>query len=740
MKCGGRKNMDKVKKAFLVAFIIAFLGVSGIAFAGTETCEKKVIMFLMDNISFQDIENHGGENMHFLLNKGALALVNTNSGAGYTDSNAYATIGAGSYATSSAFGNKFGGYDDFIGREPVPILYQRNTGFEMQKPNIANIDITNLKRNNDNLNRPVKVGYLGTILRQHGLKTALIGNENLEIDEIRTNAGLIVMDEKGIIDYGKVNESVLSQDPLSPYGIKTDYDALYDYYLDLRDKANLIVIQSGDSFRLNKYMKNLSDDMYLAAKDRLFGEADKFIGNVLEDIDENTLFVLVVPFPSHPNSSEGKKLTPIIAHSKSISRGIITSGTTKRDGIITNTDIAPEILNFLGVSPQSPMTGHHFQYKSHQNPLEFLYELEEMTVYNYKARPSIIKIFIVLILLVLITSLGLMIYGKKSLPLFKPFITAIMLVPMMFLLIPLLKPWNHIRFAFFAILGIILASVILHYFIRDDLCIMALVFLMSTGLIIIDTFLKNPLMKISILGYDPISGARFYGIGNEYMGFLLGSTITGTCALIDRFKEKSKLIKSLSLVLYLLVLFTLAMPNLGTNVGGTIAAFIAFSVAALLLLRGDIYIKDFAIIGILLVLALGGLFLYDSFRPSSQQSHIGQTGVLVKQNTITALFQIFGRKLSMNYKLIRKSNWTLVLFAIIAVLIILFRWPMGILKNIFKKYHHLYFGFIAGIIGALAAFAVNDSGVVAAATFMIPIGMPLILLCVDELYEQQKTS
>src|SRR5690606_32230034 len=41
-------------------------------------------------------------------------------------------------------------------------------------------------------------------------------------------------------------------------------------------------------------------------------------------------------------------------------------------------------------------------------------------------------------------------------------------------------------------------------------------------------------IKHSLLGYDPVVGARFYGIGNEYMGVLVGSTILAVSYGLDR--------------------------------------------------------------------------------------------------------------------------------------------------------------------------------------------------------------
>lgn len=732
-------NMKKNRVLFVTFIILTLLLQTTSAIAAPS--EKKVIMFIIDNINYEDIETFGQKNIKYLLQNASLGIMNTNTGGSYTDSNAYATIGAGSYAVSSGSGNYFGAYNDLFGYEPVQVLYKRNTGYKMDKNNIASINITSIKRNNEKLNHPVKIGHLGSLLRKNGLKTAVIGNESTDIEEIRSNAALITTDEQGITDFGKVDNSLITKDLMSPYGLKTDFKALFDSYRNVKDKSNFIVIQSGDTYRINKYRRHFSDKMCRATKAKFFKEADEFIGEVLNDVDENTLFMLVVPFPSYSDISDGKKLTPLIIYSDSIPKGTMTSATTKREGLVTNTDIAVEILDHFGIPKESPMTGHKFSYNNRDNNLEYLKNLNNVSVFNYKARPAIVKTFIGFILFVLIISLLCMTYLKDYLMYTKPLLTAVMIAPVVILILPLLKPWSFVRYGLFAIGLLIFLTFLIHRFFKDNLSLLSFVFLLATAIIFVDTCLKNPLMKISILGYDPIAGARFYGIGNEYMGFLLGSTTIGTCALIDKFKTTNeKSTKLISLLIYISILFTLAMPNLGTNVGGTMAALIGFTTVCLLLFKGEIKPKDLAIIAVILLLATLSLFIYDGMRPTDEQSHIGQTSSLVRQNSLFALFQIFARKLSMNYKLIRYSNWTLALFAIITVLIILFRWPMGILKNIFCKYNYLYFGFISGIIGALSAFAFNDSGVVAAATSMIPIGISLILICVDEIYYEHKKS
>ena len=85
----------------------------------------------------------------------------------------------------------------------------------------------------------MKIGLLGSLLNEHGYKTAVIGNESSDIDDISINAGLITMNSDGITDMGKVDSSLLIRDYMSPFGIRTNYDALYEAYKDVKIKQIL---------------------------------------------------------------------------------------------------------------------------------------------------------------------------------------------------------------------------------------------------------------------------------------------------------------------------------------------------------------------------------------------------------------------------------------------------------------------------------------------------------------------
>lgn len=711
--------MNKLKYVVIMLVLVGIL--VGPATFAQASSPGQVIMFIMDNINYDDMAQYGGENLRYLLNHGALGLMNTNSGGSYEEAHSYATIGAGSYAVCSPLGIYAKGYE------------QLDPGTDKVAPgNIVNRDLPALVKANEELNRPVKVGLLGSLLNSKGLKTAVIGNENTSLEASEVRAGLITMNQQGITDYGQVDSSLLRKDPGHPCGFSTDYDALFTAYNKLKDKADFMVIQSGDTHRLNK-CTNVTKEEQDQAKATIFKNMDLFIGQVVDSLDQDSLLLVVVPFPSKEDAVAGKKLTPVMAYSRSISKGILTSATTKRDGIITNTDLAAEIACFFGLEKDFSMIGHDLIYKSHRQPLQFLNDINQITVFNYRFRPKIISAFISYIIVVLLLCVICVNHRPNYLSYLRPFLMSIMLVPTVFLLLPLFGVFDLLGFVFVTVLLTAVLSFSMSYLSRGNLSAFTVPLLFSVALIVGDIVLGNALMQVSILGYDPIVGARFYGIGNEYMGFLLGSTIISSTALVEKYGQHRRRLKWASAVVFLVVLLILALPNLGTNVGGTIAAFIGFSIALVLMFRQKITKKDLLLLSLCLVVSLSALFIYDGMRSAESQSHIGQASSMVQEGGISVLLQLFKRKLLMNYRLVKYSGWTRVLIAMIMVLVILFRLPVEIIKQIFRQHRYLYFGFIAGLAGTVAALIFNDSGVVAAATCIIPIGIPLILLCLDEI-------
>jgi len=259
--------------------------------------------------------------------------------------------------------------------------------------------------------------------------------------------------------------------------------------------------------------------------------------------------------------------------------------------------------------------------------------------------------------------------------------------------------------------------------------------LANTAMILLDIWRGSPWMQRSFLGFDPLIGARFYGLGNEYAGILLGSSIlavTGLNVYLTKrglWENKGKKLAFLAAVtaFYVFLIYSMAAPQLGSNAGATIAALVTCAFSLLCLLRVKInwttLLVLMGLVGVLLVL-LAQLHL------SGEKTHISLFLEAVREGNGEWLADLFYRKVSMNWKLIRVSLWgklfTTALLVMGAVYLGLSRQPK---KRIFSGQQQMWMtGFKTLLVGTVIILLVNDSGVVAAAATVIYMAFPFLFI------------
>ncbi|HHW56237.1 MAG TPA: hypothetical protein GXX15_00925 [Clostridia bacterium] len=693
--------------------------------------DRKIVIFIVDRVNLNDYVKNELPNIKYLLENGTYGLMTVNSDGGRTPENVYMTIGCGTRAVGSEKAYLNFNASEMVNGEQASIIFKRNTGIKPQVFNIVNLDFAQIERNNLTRKHIVVPGLLGALLKQNGKTVAVFGNEDTDVEQ-RRYAPLIVMDEKGIVDFGDVSDNILKRDALSPFGIMTDYDLLYQKYIQLKQKPDLTIFQLGDTLRANDYHKYAMDKINEKNKKRALSKADEFIGKILKEGSPNTLYIVLTPLPPSKDMGQKSYLTPIILFGPGFTKGYVTSETTKREGIVTNTDLMPTILQYFDIPIPTFLTGHPLYNSGYKGNVDKLLAESYKLVFNYTYRPIFLKTYVVLEIIILIFVLLVLLLLKKYAVYLKPLLFFVSTIPLTFLLLPLFN-YTELYHSIIGILFLTAVSIIaIHEISPYGYYFYAIIGLATSLALLIDLVTGQYLLKNSFLSYDVIGGARFYGIGNEYIGVLIGAVLCFTTMAFEKFSNK-KVLFYLVAAIYVVVFYFIAAPNIGTNVGGAIAAFGAFAVSLLLLSGKKIDIKNLIYIGLGIILMLLGLFYLDSLRPVSQQTHIGQTFALVKSHGIKSLLQIFERKLLMNYKLIKYSIWSRVLLTLIGVLFILFFKPVGVLSKIFKKHDYIRVCFVSTLIGSILALAFNDSGIVAAATMMVFVGPMLIHFVIDEM-------
>jgi len=705
--------------------------------------EKKVVMVLVDYITMEDIKEAPMPNLKRLIREGGLSLINTNTGGGRVRSHSLVTIGAGRVALGSNDAPLAFLVHEYYENQPVEEIFRRRTGREVQRSNMVHLGIAEIRRNNEERTSSGEPGLLGEALHQVGLKTAVIGEADGRSgrgEEYGRQAAAVAMDQWGVVDYGFLGNYLIKSKEGNLLSLSKDYQKMGETLTLALEDADLVVVETGDTVRLMNQKDYALDQVFEESKKEILNEIDGFIDDLIHRVEDyEALVMVVVPTPSRDGIRERNWVTPLICWEKGGPAGYLTSGTTRRTGIVANTDIAPTVLDFFALPVPSAMSGRPMSVipapsgtKTTSGTLENLLQLNKELIFVNKYRPPLVKGYVLGQIIVVLAAVLSLFTSRKNSKIMQPILLALASVPLTFLL---LGAYPGPSIAWYLVLGLIstalitgLSLITVRY---HRLAPFFIVSLLTAGAIFADLLLDAPLMKSSVLSYDPMGGARYYGIGNEYMGVLIGSAITAMASLmqITRARNISLMFAS---AFYLAIIFMLASPQIGTNAGGSITAVVGFGVIIYLMLPVRITYKQFAFAGGALLCFLMSFAMWDAAQTVGAQSHFGRTINLMRTNGISEAYNIIMRKIAMNIKLIRWTIWSQVFLVTLTATALLFYRPIGVMKRVGEKFPYLTKGFWGVVAASIVALIFNDSGIVAAATMSIFAAAPLIFVVIEE--------
>lgn len=698
----------------------------------TATKKGKVIIIDMNRVNMENMSRF--KSIGGLIDKSAyIGMMNIRGDKGYDDRRNYASIGATgrvnilpetrvSFERSSLDQKK---------------IYQAATGTKPLNINLNNINFIDFYNQNKGEYKS-SIGYLGQTLSSNGKKISVLGNSDYydSTGEFVKNRDfcLAVMDSRGRI-YDGVLDGINKKKTNFPYGIGTDYKKLKEETKRLYKSSDLLFIELGDTFRLDEYKENLNKYTYAKMKKSVYSEANKYIASVLKMAGENDTIYIMGSFSSRLDYKNNRRLAPLIRIVKSEKgAGLLESSTTRRKGVIANIDLGADILNRFGLKNKF-MNGRLIKSVPVDNSSEYLEKDYKKIIAISSIRMSIINIYVTIIVASwIICALALwkrdkipQKYRGKVLNILKELVKLGLIMPLAFLTAPILQAKTQPGVA----ISIIVATIVYYLagrllFKDDDMKQICLFAAAMISIIVVDSAMYTPLMESNIMSYDPMIGARYYGVGNEYEGVTIGSAILAFAILLENRKIKKWLI----IPFLLLVLFTSAYPAMGANVGGAISECIAYIVFVLLVYNVRIDFKK----AFLILLVTGGLVVAFAIADLALGlgSHLGNFVNQILANGPMEIVNVFARKIEMNVKLAQTTVWVNILLVGLAMLALIIFRPSKNFAAIKAKYPIIYKGYLSIMVGCLVTLFVNDSGIISSATDSIYLLIPIIIVMINE--------
>lgn len=423
---------------------------------------------------------------------------------------------------------------------------------------------------------------------------------------------------------------------------------------------------------------------------------------------------------------KGAGLGAVVFKGLGFDKGVLYSPSTRKPGIITLNDLRYMVQQF---STPVAAASQNFKVKQFPGYWRSIAESQARLIQNYKIRWPVLTVYGYFLLGLLGTLAGGMVFRFHNYP-----ITAIiwlylflLAVPGAFLLMAIIDPLNWTTIITYS-LGITGGLFFLSFILAGKKLRPTLAWLsfLTAGLILIDGLWNGYYEYKSLLGYSAVSGARYHGIGNEYMGILLGAYIAGISLSLKKLNHwRREFLWTAALIICMILIH----PSFGADVGGGISALMGLGITNYLWLGQAVRFREIGYLSMLTLLALAFAGIWDLFINQANMSHWGQLLLAIQNRGWEAFQTIAIRKLEMNLRLISTNPLALLLILILAAIPVLYRYSPVPIKRLKEKYPLLISGFTGLSITALVGFVVNDSGIVSAAMiFMFGTGLIALII------------
>jgi len=725
---------------------------------------KRVVIVLAPYLTWDDVTPTSTPTIWRLAQDGAVGDINSRSRTRLPSEHSSPlegalTISAGAWAVPSVEAAAAYSVDESYEVGTAAEAFRRTTGDQVDTNKIVFLGMPITQRENQERSFEAVLGTLGQSVVDANGVTAALGNSDVgyvtaEQRRVRP-AALAAMNGDGLVALGDVSPRLIREDPDAPFGIETDVDAYQQALDDVAKQTEaaegpaIVVLDAGDAYRAAKFEPQVTEQ--IAAQQRLHAveTLDTVVALAKERFSDD---VVIVASQSTGDAASGSPegLGPIVISGDGWN-GYLTSESTQRTGLVTNLDVTATALQILGLERPVQVVGNAMYPEPSPSDLEervaVLSRMNATATAVDAAKPEVVNTFVITTVVALLLGAVVLVrsrhWGERTTRWWvaglRVALLAVMSIPAASWLMFAWMPWPSTSMS--AVLALLVtASAILALglvlMVRAPMRVpVAVLSLLTAGVIVVDQWMGAPASFTNFFGYSPLLAARFYGMGNEAAAILVGSTIVGMALLFDQWPHSVWTMRGKRFGIPLVgvvVLSAAAAPFWGANIGVAVWGVVGFGLAWVLMNGHHVSGKTVFWLFLTVVIVILGFASIDLFG-GGPQTHLGRAISSAEQGGWIELWNIVARKAETNMRVLTHTNWAYILIATLGFLGFM-RWrPQGDFADTLSENPDFADAITVSLVAGLVAYFTEDSGIVIPALEVFYVGVGIVWLMLARL-------
>jgi hypothetical protein len=741
-----------VKRALVACAVAAVVAPAVVVTAASGTAAardgdpkpRRLLVISLPAVSWKDVNVHELPNLNRFLDNAAVAdLTNRSIRRDSRLGDGYITLGAGTRSIGNLSNNTTDGHGfevgERFGADTAGQVYRRRSGREAGR-GLVYLDIDAIVDRNKKELYDAEIGALGDALTRAHWARAVISNgdgqdvENVEGGYYRRQAVTSLMGNDGKVPAGAVGPELLTPDAEAPFGLRYDNEAVVGAFRSFWKDRSVVLVEASDLVRSDAYRQFAAPEQ----RERLFAQAlqrtDALVGGLLREVDLRRDAVMVVG--ASPSLREST-LTIAALRGPGVEPGLLRSGTTRRSGFIQLIDMAPTILDRVGVERPDSMEGRPAEVGRGGGSAADRRALLEDADAAAKFRDDHIEPVVVLFVVVQILLVGaaLIWLSRPDRPRVSTVVrvgalASLGLIAAVFLARAV--PFHEIgSLAYWSWLvggALVLAWLYRLARRRNELLPLALALGVIVAVLVFDVLVGSPLQFNSTLGYSPRVAGRFSGYGNLAYAAVASAGLLLAGLVAHRIGGRRGALVAVALLGVVFVVD--GAPFWGADVGGVLSIIPAYAVTAYLLLGVRVRLRTAVLAGSAAVAAVLLFGVYDLTRPSDKRTHLGRLFETGESRGWSGFWTVIQRKIDQNLGVLFRSQWLIIVVLVLAFLAYLLTRHRERLRAIVRQIPEMRAAFIGFAILAVLGFVLNDSGIAIPGLMLAILNASIITLFV----------